>query len=114
MASKKPKPRLGRGLDGLLPPPPATRGPAPRGVATARIEELHPNKEQPRRYFDEVALGELSRSIAEHGVLEPILVRERGKAGGYEIIAGERRWRAAQKAGLKELPIFVRELGDEA
>ncbi|MEO0324561.1 MAG: ParB/RepB/Spo0J family partition protein [Myxococcota bacterium] len=115
MAGKKAKPRLGRGLDGLLPPAPSpSAANTSPGVATARIEELHPNKEQPRRYFDERALEELSRSISEHGVLEPILVRDRGREGGYEIIAGERRWRAAQRAGLKELPIFVRELGDEA
>ncbi len=104
------KKRLGRGLDGLLPaaPPKSTAG-----AATARIEELHPNREQPRRRFDDAALDELAASIREHGVLEPILVRKR-RGGGFEIIAGERRWRASQRAGLKEVPVFVRELSDAA
>lgn len=109
MGSKK---RLGRGLDGLLPAAPKT-GPIPKGTSTARIEELHPNRDQPRRTFDEEALQELADSIAEHGVLEPVLVRKRAQ-GGFEIIAGERRWRASQRAGLKELPIFVKELSDAA
>ena len=111
MSTKK---RLGRGLDGLLPPAaaPAAKEPA-KGGATARIEELHPNRDQPRRRFDDVALDELAASIGEHGVLEPILVRKRS-AGGFEIVAGERRWRAAQRAGLQEVPIFVRELSETA
>lgn len=104
--------RLGRGLDGLLPsaPPPQADAPANH---TAAIEELQPSSRQPRRTFDEVALEELATSIREHGVLEPILVRTRNR-GGFEIIAGERRWRAAQRAGLHEVPIFVHELGDTA
>jgi len=106
-----PKRRLGRGLDGLLP------AASPRGASTAesvaRIEELHRNRKQPRRRFDEASLEELAASIREHGILEPILVRKRREGGGYEIIAGERRWRAAQRAGLHEVPIFVRELSDE-
>jgi ParB family chromosome partitioning protein len=101
--------RLGRGLDGLLPSAPSA-APKPGG-ATAMIEQLHPNRDQPRRHFDDDALQELADSIAAHGVLEPILVRKRA-AGGYEIIAGERRWRAAQRAGVMELPIHVRELSD--
>ncbi len=112
MSSKKK--RLGRGLDGLLPaarPKAAVSKTAPS--STARIEELHPNRDQPRTRFQDDALEDLARSIGEHGVLEPILVRPR-KAGGFEIIAGERRWRAAQRAGLKEVPIFVRDLSDEA
>ena len=103
--------RLGRGLDGLLPaaPPPSERG-SKNSVA---IEELHPGRMQPRARMNAEALAELAASIREHGVLEPILVRSRA-SGGFEIIAGERRWRAAQQAGLKEVPIFVHELGDEA
>ncbi|MAR57158.1 MAG: chromosome partitioning protein ParB [Rickettsiales bacterium] len=114
--SKQGKKRLGRGLDGLLPAVPAAakNEPAERGTSTARIEELHPNRDQPRRTFDDEALAELAASIGEHGVLEPILVRKRPKGDGFEIIAGERRWRASQRAGLKEVPIFVRELSDAA
>ena len=111
MSKKK---RLGRGLDGLLPAVPPKDGGSQKGTSTARIEELHPNRDQPRRTFDDDALGELAASIAEHGVLEPILVRKRAKGDGFEIIAGERRWRASQRAGLKEVPIFVRELSDAA
>ncbi len=103
--------RLGRGLDGLLPAVP----PASERVAknTAAIEDLHPGRLQPRTRIDAEALAELAASIREHGVLEPILVRKRS-AGGFEIIAGERRWRAAQQAGLKNVPIFVHNLDDEA
>jgi len=102
--------RLGRGLDGLLPaaPPPSER-PSKNNAA---IEELHPGRMQPRVHLDAEALAELAASIREHGVLEPILVRKRSP-GGFEIIAGERRWRAAQQAGLKEVPIFVHDLDDE-
>ncbi len=102
---------LGRGLDALLPsgapPPPAL----PRETTSARIEELHPTEGQPRRIFDDAKLEELAQSIRELGVLEPILVRKRG-TGGFHIIAGERRWRAAQRAGLHEVPVFVKELSD--
>jgi len=103
--------RLGRGLDGLLPAIP----PASERVAknTAAIEDLHRGRMQPRTRVDAAALAELTASIREHGVLEPILVRKR-PSGGFEIIAGERRWRAAQQAGLKEVPIFVHQLDDEA
>ena len=103
--------RLGRGLDGLLPAAPA--GGERSAKNTAAIEDLHPGRMQPRVRMDAESLAELAASIREHGVLEPILVRRR-PSGGFEIIAGERRWRAAQQAGLKELPIFVHELDDEA
>jgi ParB family chromosome partitioning protein len=101
------KPRLGGGLDALIPTPGGRR--LATDGTTAPIEEVHPNRQQPRRRFDEAALEELAQSIREMGVLEPILVRRRPQ-GGWEIIAGERRWRAAQRAGLREVPIFVREL----
>ncbi|MEM9193566.1 MAG: ParB/RepB/Spo0J family partition protein [Myxococcota bacterium] len=109
-AAPKKRPRLGRGLDAMLPSAPSKVS-AKKDFFSAPIEEVHPNRKQPRRHFDPAALDELSDSIREMGVLEPILVRTRSE-GGYEIIAGERRWRAAQRAGLHEVPIFVRELGD--
>ena len=101
--------RLGRGLDAMLPAAPERQ--APRTPIRAAIEEVHPNREQPRQRFDEDALSDLAASIKEIGILEPILVRKRA-SGGFEIIAGERRWRAAQRAGLHEVPIFVRELSE--
>jgi ParB family chromosome partitioning protein len=98
-------------LDGLLPavPPASERG----AQNNAAIEDLHPGRMQPRAKMNAESLAELAASIREHGVLEPILVRKRASSG-FEIIAGERRWRAAQQAGLKEVPIFVHDLGDEA
>lgn len=103
--------RLGRGLDGLLPAvPPAS---ARSANSNAAIEDLQPGRMQPRGRMGAEGLAELAASIREHGVLEPILVRRR-TSGGFEIIAGERRWRAAQQAGLKEVPIFVHDLDDEA
>jgi len=105
----KAKPRLGRGLDGLIGP---SSTPPARPAGTAAIEELHPSRSQPRSHFDEAKLEELAQSIRELGVLEPVLVRRR-PAGGFEIIAGERRWRAAQRAGLREVPILVRELSTQ-
>jgi ParB family chromosome partitioning protein len=80
--------------------------------SNAAIEDLHPGRMQPRGRMAAEGLAELAASIREHGVLEPILVRRR-PPGGFEIIAGERRWRAAQQAGLKEVPIFVHDLDDE-
>jgi ParB family chromosome partitioning protein len=103
---------LGRGLDALLPsapPPPAPASPA--NIFLAKIEELHSNRSQPRSRFDDEKIEELAASLKEMGMLEPILVRKRAR-GGYEIVAGERRWRAAQKAGIYEVPVFVRELSE--
>jgi ParB family chromosome partitioning protein len=101
---------LGRGLDGLLPvAPPASERYANNNAA---IEDLRPGRMQPRGRIGAEGLAELAASIREHGVLEPILVRKR-PSGGFEIIAGERRWRAAQQAGLKEVPIFLHDLNDE-
>ncbi len=78
---------------------------------TVRISKIEPNKEQPRRNFDEDALIELSESIKQHGVLQPIIVQDRKDY--YEIIAGERRWRAAKLAGLKEVPVIVKKFTDQ-
>jgi ParB family chromosome partitioning protein len=103
---------LGRGLDALLA---ADNGAAPsaggelRTIATAR---LRPGRYQPRSRMDEASIAELAESIKAQGVLQPILVRS--VDGGYEIIAGERRWRAAQSAGLKEVPVVLREVDDNA
>lgn len=77
------------------------------------VEEIYPNPDQPRRSFDEQAMQDLTASVAEKGIIQPIIVRERQIAQGkYEIVAGERRWRAAQLAQLHEVPILVRELDD--
>jgi len=78
---------------------------------TVRISEVEPNRDQPRKYFDDEKLEELSESIKTYGILQPILVQR--KDGYYEIIAGERRWRAALKAGLKEIPVIIREYSDK-
>jgi ParB family chromosome partitioning protein len=106
---------LGRGLDALLPSVPLPSAPAAAvrsgEIFSAPIEELHPSRNQPRTRFDDKALDELAASLAEIGMLEPILVRRRAQ-GGFEIVAGERRWRAAQRAGLHDVPVFVRELSE--
>jgi ParB family chromosome partitioning protein len=103
--------RLGRGLDGLLPAAPAAADRPAKN--SADIEDLHPGRMQPRGRIVADSLTELAASIRQHGVLEPILVRKRS-VGGFEIIAGERRWRAAQLAGLKKVPIFIHDFDDEA
>jgi len=98
---------LGKGLAALIPEL------GPEGSKTllyCGIEEIVPNRSQPRKQFDETKLQELAESIKEKGILEPLVVRK--VAQGYEIIVGERRWRAAQKAGLKEVPVLVKEVED--
>ena len=83
-------------------------------VLTLKIRDIEPNPEQPRRNFDKEKLSALADSIKEHGVIQPILVREK-QGGMYEIIAGERRWRAARIAGLKEVPVIIKDYsGPEA
>jgi len=105
---------LGRGLEALIPrtETATATASAPRGVATCAIEDLHPQHGQPRKVFEEAKLEELAQSIREQGILQPILAR-RLPGGGLEIIAGERRWRAAQRAGLREVPVLVREATDD-
>lgn len=78
---------------------------------TLPLNEIVPNKEQPRKTFDEGTLQELADSISQHGVLQPLLVRPLA-AGGYQLVAGERRWRASRMAGLKEVPVVIKELSD--
>ena len=102
---------LGRGLDSLF------EDAAPvfesgAKVDTLPLREIEPDPEQPRKTFDEQALGELAASIAEHGLLQPIAVRPRPR-GGYSIVAGERRWRACRMAGLNDVPVVIKEVSDE-
>lgn len=78
---------------------------------TLPLSEIVPNKDQPRKTFDEAALDELADSIRQHGILQPLLVRPIA-TGGYQLVAGERRWRASKRAGLKEVPVVVKELTD--
>lgn len=116
----KKKMGLGRGLDALLGE--ALRGdntagrssantdPRNQGVATLSIIDIHPNPDQPRRHFSDEKLDELALSIAKHGIIQPIIVRP--FQGGYQIVAGERRWRAAQRAQLHDLPAIVRNFDD--
>ena len=109
---------LGRGLSALLdeavraPRPEEASEPAAGGVREIEVAQIRPNPHQPRQIFDSAALDELAQSIAEKGVLQPILLRPAGD--GYEIIAGERRWRAAQRAQLHKIPAIVRDLDDAA
>lgn len=103
---------LGRGLDSLFDDNGGLEDSLQSSQVKLRIMDLEPNREQPRQDFDDEALAELSRSIAEHGVLQPILVRPQPN-GAYQIIAGERRWRAARTAGLSEIPVVIREFTDE-
>lgn len=118
MAENKTKSRgLGRGLSALMAdvnetPIPTTSVDEPRRPdMVVPIENIEPNPDQPRRRFDPEHLEDLANSIREKGVIQPLIVRE--KAGGkYEIVAGERRWRASQKAQLHELPVIVREFND--
>lgn len=81
------------------------------GSVTLKISEIEPNRSQPRKEFDEKALSELAESISKHGLLQPLLVRPL-PLGGYQIIAGERRYRACRMAGITEVPVIIRELGD--
>ena len=115
MTPKPPERRaLGRGLDALLPLKPApASAPADYGegnVFTCPLEKLAPQKNQPRRHFDPVALDELAASIRERGLIEPLVVRRQPGTDRFEIVAGERRWRAAQRAGLRDVLVVVRDI----
>ena len=113
---------LGRGLDLLIPkdegmPKKSTeknkenKEPKENQVLTLSIHDVEPNRNQPRKQFDEDAIEELADSIKQYGVIQPLIVQKKDKY--YEIIAGERRWRAARIVGLKEVPCIVKELTDE-
>ena len=109
MSVSKQKPKgLGRGLDVLL----AAHHTEDR-LATLKISDIRPGRYQPRTHMDEAALAQLADSILAQGVIQPVVVREIG-LGEYELIAGERRWRVARKAGLTEIPAVVRAVPDEA
>ncbi|MCI7349825.1 MAG: ParB/RepB/Spo0J family partition protein [Ruminococcus sp.] len=98
---------LGMGLDALL----DDNSIDSKNAQSARISEIEPNKSQPRRSFDEASIQALADSIRQHGLIQPILVRPL-ESGGYQIVAGERRWRACRMLGLSEVPIIVRDLND--
>ncbi|MGE0501174.1 MAG: ParB/RepB/Spo0J family partition protein [Rhizobiaceae bacterium] len=107
--------RLGRGLAALIGDfdrPAESARPAASPDGRIPIEHISPNPRNPRRSFAETDLADLAQSIREHGIVQPIVVRPAGSAGRYEIIAGERRWRAAQRAGLSEVPVLVRAVDD--
>jgi len=107
------RPRLGRGLAALLGGPNPQTAELARGVRKTPIEFLRPNPRNPRKLFDDSELDELAASIRERGLIQPIVARAvPGVADAYEIIAGERRWRAAQRAGLHEIPVIAVEAGD--
>jgi ParB family chromosome partitioning protein len=108
---------LGRGLSALMADVRETSETAeaqrPRPDMRLPVEKVHPNPDQPRRHFDPEALADLARSIAEKGIIQPLIVRESPRQpGAYEIVAGERRWRAAQMAKLHDLPVLLREFTD--
>ena len=112
-APRKMRSGLGRGLNALLGDvvaEPVDTGSASGGVRLMAVGALTPQPGQPRRVFDEAALEELSQSIAKRGILQPIVVRPHGH--NYQIVAGERRWRAAQRARLHEVPVIVKDLDD--
>jgi ParB family transcriptional regulator, chromosome partitioning protein len=108
--------RLGRGLAALIGEidrPAAVEKPGMNADGKVPIEFLSPNPKNPRRHFGDADLTDLAQSIREHGVVQPVVARPSPtQAGRYEIIAGERRWRAAQRAGLSEIPIIVRDVND--
>ncbi len=108
MAVKK-KSGLGKGLDAIF-----AENDTETGLSSTimlRLDEIEPNRAQPRKEFSEEALTELADSIAQHGIIQPLLVRPL-MGGGYQIVAGERRWRASRRAGLSEIPVVVKELTD--
>lgn len=99
---------LGRGLEALF----NENATDEKGVVTLRLTEIEPNRNQPRMNFDEDALAELADSIEKHGLIQPIVVRPTS-SGVYQIVAGERRWRACRMAGLSEVPVVIKELDDQ-
>ena len=109
MATKQKKPALGRGLDAILIDNDEQK--EQNGVSVVRISEVEPNPDQPRKTFENEPLEALAESIAQHGIIQPIVVRRHGEM--YMIITGERRWRAARMAGLSEVPVMIIEADDK-
>ena len=117
MSADAPRRGLGRGLSALMgeaaveqPIDPAA--PKAAGIRMMQVAHIQPNPDQPRRHFDETALDELAASIAARGLIQPIVVRPHPHNSAYQIVAGERRWRAAQRARLHDVPVIIRELSD--
>jgi ParB family chromosome partitioning protein len=107
---------LGRGLAALIPaaaadPEDKARAKSDGSLRAVDIENIHPSGKQPRKRFDDARLSELAESIRSQGIIQPLVVRVR-PAGGFELVAGERRWRAAQRAGLHQVPVIIREVAE--
>ena len=102
---------LGKGLNSLFSEVDAEVGNNKKEVTTLPLKKIKPNKDQPRKRFDEAELAELSDSIKQNGILQPLLVREKGEH--YEIVAGERRFQAAKLAKLEEVPVVIKAISDE-
>jgi len=107
------RPALGKGIGALIPAAnvPSTTAADGKKYFVCPIEELQPHSKQPRKTFDDAKMAELSASIKEKGVIQPLVVRRQDD--GYQIIAGERRWRAAQKAGLQEVPVVIQDVSED-
>ena len=105
---------LGKGLGSLIPSAPPAAAPAPSPPAELKIEvsKIRPNRKQPRQSFDDAAIDDLARSLRSTGVLQPVIVRP-AENGQFELVAGERRWRAAQRAGIHRIPAVIRDVPDE-
>jgi len=119
MSDKNQRRALGRGLSALLPSSgpepsraPQAAPPADRTYFQAPIEEVHPAPDQPRKRFSDDELDELAQSIRQHGIIQPLIVRPR-REGGFTLIAGERRWRAAQRAGRHDVPVVVQKVAEQ-
>ena len=108
------RPGLGRGLDALFADSGALPPTSPRAVRELPVAQLEPNSRQPRDQFDDAELAGLAGSIAKRGVLQPLVVTaDPDRNGAYRIVAGERRWRAARKAGLETVPVVFRDVGSD-
>ncbi|MCF2871478.1 ParB/RepB/Spo0J family partition protein [Octadecabacter sp. G9-8] len=113
---KTPNRGLGRGLSSLMSDVAAPVDPKPSEAGTDRliaVDQIYPNPDQPRRTFDDQAMEDLTASISEKGIIQPLIVRDKPSSNGrYEIVAGERRWRAAQRAQVHQVPVIVRDFSD--